>query len=108
MTSTTVKAAFRNTRKEKRSRGGDFYPSIVLEFVELIESAPTESLIDQIPMSCEELLSRLDGRHREIALMRLSGHSNLEIAGKQGCSVATIERCLKSIREVWSEHDPSV
>ncbi|WP_372898425.1 ECF-type sigma factor [Stieleria sp.] len=94
--------------KQRRGRRSDFHPSILLDFVELIESPPTETLIDQIPLSCRELLSRLNERDREIALMRLAGHSNREIAVEQNCSVATVERHLRNIREVWSDHDPSL
>ena len=97
-----------SVRREKFRKWSDFYPSLALEFTELIESPPTESLIDQIPLSCNDLLSKLDDRHREIALMRLAGHSNVEIADQLDCSVATIERCLRSIRVLWSEFDPSV
>lgn len=97
-----------NARRKAVRRRSDFHSSVVLEFLEVIESPPTESLIDQIPLSCNDLLSRLEERDRDIALMRLAGHSNTEIADNQGCSVATVERCLRNIRFVWSEYDPSV
>jgi DNA-directed RNA polymerase specialized sigma24 family protein len=38
---------------------------------------------------------------RQIAVWKLEGHSNAEIAGKIGKSDATVERKLKVIREVW-------
>lgn len=95
--------AVRGERNSDRSQGDN----LVVEFADLLESPPTESLIDQIPLSCQDLLSNLDQSHRETALMRLAGHSNLDIADKQKCSVATVERRLKSIRQTWAEHAPS-
>lgn len=80
--------------------------SLVAEFADLLVSPPTESLIDEIPLSCHDLLSGLDESHRKIALMRLAGHSNLDIADAQRCSVATVERRLRKIRLSWAEYAP--
>ena len=96
-----------STRRERLRTNSDFLPSPVMEFMEMVESPPTEALIDQIPMSCQDLLSRLDDEYRQIALMRLAGHSNAEIATHLECSIATVERRLKSIRAAWSEYNPS-
>ena len=46
-------------------------------------------------------LARLNDELRDIALRKLEGYQNTEIAKQQGCSVATIERKLKVIRTIW-------
>lgn len=52
---------------------------------------------------CERLLDLLDDAElRAIALLRLEGHANAEIATLRGCSLATVERRLKMIRARWS------
>lgn len=53
----------------------------------------------------EECLHRLamlqDHQLRHIAIRKLDGHTNDEIAKELNCSVRTIERRLQSIREKW-------
>ena len=61
-----------NLRRQAGQRSSDFHSTVVMDFIELIESPPSESLIDQIPLSCRDLLSRLEGRDCDIALMRLA------------------------------------
>jgi DNA-directed RNA polymerase specialized sigma24 family protein len=52
--------------------------------------------------SLDWLLSALSGEEpRLIALRKLEGHTNEEIAALLGCSCATIERRLRLIRETW-------
>ena len=52
---------------------------------------------------CEELLSQLDDSLRRIALLKLSGHTNAEIATTLGVHERTIERKLQVIRVVWED-----
>jgi DNA-directed RNA polymerase specialized sigma24 family protein len=40
---------------------------------------------------------------REIALLKLEGHSNQEIANRIECGLRTVERKLQGIRAIWSE-----
>jgi DNA-directed RNA polymerase specialized sigma24 family protein len=44
-----------------------------------------------------------DDQLRDIAVAKLEGYSNAEIAGRIGKSLATVERKLKLIRELWEE-----
>ena len=63
---------------------------------------PVEFL-ESMSGTCQELLELLDDRLREVALLRLQGFSNEEIAGQIGRSVKSVERYLKAIREVWDQ-----
>ena len=47
------------------------------------------------------LLGLLDNHKRHIALLKLEGHTNEEIAATLGCAVPTVERRLRLIREKW-------
>jgi DNA-directed RNA polymerase specialized sigma24 family protein len=52
----------------------------------------------------EDLLSQLpDSQVREVALLRMSGYSNSEIAEKIGRVERTVELKLKLIRTIWSQ-----
>lgn len=52
---------------------------------------------------CEDLLARLDDRLRQVALLKLSGYTNEEIACLRNRGLSTIERYLQLIRTIWSE-----
>jgi RNA polymerase sigma factor (sigma-70 family) len=49
------------------------------------------------------LLGALDEQTRRIALLKVEGHRNEDIAAQLGRSIPTIERKLKLIRSIWSE-----
>lgn len=70
-------------------------------FAELLESAPSDQLVDSMSACCEEMLAMLNEKLREVALLKLAGHTNLEVARLRQRSVKTIERYLKLIRAEW-------
>jgi DNA-directed RNA polymerase specialized sigma24 family protein len=41
---------------------------------------------------------------RTVALRKMGGYTNAEIAAELGCTVATVERRLRLIRAVWTKH----
>ncbi|HEV3261787.1 MAG TPA: ECF-type sigma factor [Gemmataceae bacterium] len=56
----------------------------------------------QMAETCRELLGRLgDATLQEIAMWKMEGHTNEEIAAKLGRSVGTVERKLHLIRVIW-------
>ncbi len=64
------------------------------------EPGPAEAAVLQESMA--RLLSVLrDDELRQIALARMEGYSNAEIAGQIGRSEVTVERRLKLIRQTW-------
>ncbi len=54
---------------------------------------------------CRRLLSLLTTELQSIALRKLEGYTNQEIAAQQACSLATVERRLKLIRDIWSQSE---
>jgi DNA-binding CsgD family transcriptional regulator len=44
-----------------------------------------------------------DKRLEQIAVWRMEGLSNEEIAGELNCAVRTVERKLERIRAIWTE-----
>ena len=57
-------------------------------------------------LHCEELLAQLDNELRTIALLRLLGHKNREIAEHLGCTERKVERKLNLIRLRWQADWP--
>jgi DNA-directed RNA polymerase specialized sigma24 family protein len=53
---------------------------------------------------CQRLLDRLgDDGLRELAVAKLEGYTNAEVARKVGCAEVTIERRLHLIRKRWEK-----
>jgi len=56
----------------------------------------------QMAETCRQLLERLgDATLQAVAVWKMEGHSNEEIAAKLGRSVGTVERKLHLIRAIW-------
>jgi DNA-directed RNA polymerase specialized sigma24 family protein len=73
-------------------------------FGELLGSEPAPDFAAEVAEECRRLLDSLnDDRLREMAICKMEGYSNEEIAARTKCSLATVERKLKLIRSLWSE-----
>jgi DNA-directed RNA polymerase specialized sigma24 family protein len=71
---------------------------------EILGNEPNPAFACEMNDECARLLDLLDDpRLREIAVWKMEGHTNAEIASKLGCVETTVERKLKIIRGVWAE-----
>jgi RNA polymerase sigma factor (sigma-70 family) len=71
---------------------------------ELLSREPSPELAAEVADEYRRLLGRLDDKQlRDIALWKVEGHTNEEIAGRLGCVVRSVERKLHRIRAVWEE-----
>ena len=52
---------------------------------------------------CSQWMAKLDKDLQKVVLKKLNGHSNTEIAESSQCSLATIERRLRLVREIWMQ-----
>jgi DNA-directed RNA polymerase specialized sigma24 family protein len=56
---------------------------------------------------CQRLLELLDDADLEaLAVAKMEGYTNKEIAKQFDCSVRTVERQLRLIRRKWQEEQP--
>jgi len=55
-------------------------------------------------LMCEERLLSLDEDVRAVAILKLTGRTNSEIASELSCTVRRVERKLALIRSIW-QHD---
>ena len=64
---------------------------------------PTPAVAAQVVEEFNRLLAKLStDEYREIAIAKLEGYTNSEIAAQMRCSTTTVERRLKLIRVKWS------
>jgi DNA-directed RNA polymerase specialized sigma24 family protein len=71
---------------------------------EVMGREPTPELAVQMAEQCQRLLDRLpDETLRDIAVRKLQGYLNEEIARQLDCTPRTIERKLARIRALWQE-----
>lgn len=63
---------------------------------------PSPALLAEMAEECRRLLARLgDETLRAVAVWKMEGYTNEEIAGKLACVPRTIERKLRLIRAIW-------
>lgn len=75
---------------------------------QVLGDEPTPELAAMVAETCGDMLEKLgDDTLRQIALMKMEGYSNDEIAAELDCVSRTIERKLARIREIWGEAAPA-
>jgi DNA-directed RNA polymerase specialized sigma24 family protein len=63
---------------------------------------PTPDVVVEVTEGCAHLLRLLPADDlRQVAVWKLEGYTNEEIAGKLNRSISAVERKLKSIRAIW-------
>jgi DNA-directed RNA polymerase specialized sigma24 family protein len=68
---------------------------------------PTPGFVALMAEECRLLLHRLnDDRLRTVALGKMEGYRNEELATQLECSVSSIERKLQLIRRIWNGRSP--
>jgi DNA-directed RNA polymerase specialized sigma24 family protein len=74
----------------------------------VVGTEPTPDLVWQMNEAYQRLLGKLgDDELRSIAVWKLEGHTNEEIAGRLGNARATVERRLRVIRRLWEGELPA-
>ena len=74
-------------------------------FAQVIGDAPTPEFAAQVAEEYQRLLATLEDEElRVLAVARMEGYTNTEIAGRLDCSLRTVERQLHLIRKKW-EHE---
>lgn len=93
-------------RSEGRKRRGGEFQAFSLdadgerELFELTADEPSPEMVLMMEESVEQLFSHLGvGQLRDLAVAKLEGYSNAELAQRFACSERTIERRLHLIRE---------
>jgi RNA polymerase sigma factor (sigma-70 family) len=104
----TVRHAARQARDLHRDKrgGGEVRGDSALEAAEPVDDAPTPEEALFLRERMATLLDALeDDGLRQIALARMEGSSNAEIATLIGRAEVTVERRLRLIRDLWQQHE---
>lgn len=79
-------------------------PSLAVGLDRVVAAEVDDPYLDDLGSTCGELLEGLEPRFRELALLKLEGLTNEEVASRTGRSVRTVERHLMIIRESWKSN----
>jgi DNA-directed RNA polymerase specialized sigma24 family protein len=75
---------------------------------EVVGDEPTPEFAAQVAEECRRLLDKLPGEElHQIAVWKMEGDTNEQIAARLGCALATVERRLRVIRKCWEGESPS-
>lgn len=108
----TSRKASQRVRHERRlKRGGgrtlseaDFTDENELQRLDqVLGSEPNPEDAVEMSEACERLLGLLDDDARAIALAKLAGYANTEIAEQRSMALRSVERKLQLIRRIWEE-----
>jgi DNA-directed RNA polymerase specialized sigma24 family protein len=113
----TLRKAQNVRRSERRLKRGDGQVLGEAEWLDVADSTAAEAGLDQlvgrepspeiaaqVAEECRRLLARLDeAALQAVALMKMEGYTNAEIAARSGCGVRTVERKLRLIRQIWQK-----
>jgi DNA-directed RNA polymerase specialized sigma24 family protein len=85
---------------------GDGDPDALLALA--LSREPTPALAAQMTDEYERLLRLLgDDQLRQVAVLRMAGHSVEEVAAQVGCAPRSVKRKLQTIRNLWEHEDPT-
>jgi DNA-directed RNA polymerase specialized sigma24 family protein len=107
----TARKAFdlrQHERRQKRGggavRGESVFAGLDGAGLEQVVGAePAPQFAAEVADECRRLFDCLDDELRAVALAKMEGLTNTEIAARLGCAPATVERRLRLIRATWAE-----
>jgi RNA polymerase sigma factor (sigma-70 family) len=74
---------------------------------QVVGGEPTPELAAQVAEEFQRLLALLPRAElRSVAVWKMEGHTNAEVAAELGCAESTVERRLKLIRALWKKAAP--
>jgi DNA-directed RNA polymerase specialized sigma24 family protein len=75
---------------------------------QVVGDEPSPEFAAQMAEECRRLLGKLDNDElRSVAVSKMEGYTNEEIAERLGSALATVERRLRLIRKVWEAESAS-
>jgi DNA-directed RNA polymerase specialized sigma24 family protein len=102
LTARKVQDLVKHEMREKRGGGlGNGHQVGDRELEAVLGHEPSPEFSAMVAENCERLLDLLEPAERQIALLRLEGYTNAEIAARLSCALRTVERRLELIRRIW-------
>jgi RNA polymerase sigma factor (sigma-70 family) len=108
----TARKAHKQARKQKRKGATVVGESALLRrsaagdelggIGQVLGREPTPELAFAFAETCREMLDGLqDDKLKQVAVLKLEGYTNPQIAERMGCTLRTVERKLNRIRSKW-------
>jgi DNA-directed RNA polymerase specialized sigma24 family protein len=73
---------------------------------QVVGNEPSPEFTAQVAEEYQRLLDKLgEDELRDIAVWKMEGDTNEQIAGRLGCALATVERRLRLFRKLWEDED---
>ena len=83
-------------------------PAEKMDLDQVVGREPTPEFAAQVAEECQRLLAGLgDAGLQAVALGKMEGYTNEEIAAKLGCGLRSVERKLRLIRGAWAKEGTS-
>jgi DNA-directed RNA polymerase specialized sigma24 family protein len=104
----TARKAGRLVRDQRRQKRGGVVPAGAGDAQAALEQVagrePSPEFAAQVAEECRRLLGVLNNDElRSVAVWKMEGCTNAEIAGRLRCAPRTVERKLRLIRTLWEE-----
>jgi DNA-directed RNA polymerase specialized sigma24 family protein len=107
ITARKVSHLLRDQQCQKRGGGEAAVVRLTVDPAELeqvIGEEPTPDFAVQAAEEYHRLLDRLANKElQQVAVWKMEGYTNQEIAGLSGCALRTIDRKLRLIRHIWEQ-----
>jgi DNA-directed RNA polymerase specialized sigma24 family protein len=101
----TIRKSVDQVRLERRQkRGGQASSDGDADMQEILCREPSAELAAMMAEECQRLMGRLDDDElRTIALLRMEGFRDHEIADQLGCARRTVQRRVRLIQDIWQQ-----
>jgi DNA-directed RNA polymerase specialized sigma24 family protein len=95
-----------------RERGDSVWPELAIGGIEqVVGDEPTPQFAARVAEEYQRLLDKLDHPKlpnlRQVAVWKMEGYTNEQIAERSGCVTSTVERWLRIIRKLWDGEQKS-
>jgi DNA-directed RNA polymerase specialized sigma24 family protein len=99
----TARKAINQVKRQQAKKRSSAAEETVPDIAHLVGDEPTPQFAAEVAEQVERLLGMLDGDLRTVAVMKLEGFTNAEIADRFGVVERSIERKLSRIRIEWGD-----
>lgn len=105
---TARKACHLMRDEQRQKRGGGQKAGAAEELEQVVAQEPSPEFAAELAENCQRLLDLLGADElRALALSKMEGYTNEEIASQLNCAPRTVERKLRLIRGLWEKETPS-
>jgi RNA polymerase sigma factor (sigma-70 family) len=99
----TARKAINQVKRQQAKKRSSAAEEAVPDIAQLVGDEPTPQFAAEVAEQVDRLLALLDDETRQVAVMKLEGYTNAEIAKRFGIVERSVERKLARIRLEWED-----